>query len=652
MLLHIRSAHIVRSLALAATIFPLVAHAQIKQPMPLPPPVPEATLQDTPYAPGTIELTVDVTDTTRRIIQVDETVPVAPGPLTLFYPKWLPGNHSPSGPISKIGGLVITAGKKHEPISWERNPADVFAFHVNVPAGVKEIHVSFQYLQPLRSGEGRISADDNIIDLEWNTVVLYPSGHFSRDITIKPTLKLPSADWLFATALELDKRNGATVHFKPVTLNTFIDSPLYAGTHFKRIDLSTGPDNPVHLNLFGDDDASITLTPEQITLHKNLVAQAQKLYAGHHYDHYDMLYLISDKVGGVGLEHHQSSEDGSKANYFKDWAGSVIYRDLAAHEYTHSWCGKFRRPADLWTPDFNVVPMRDSLLWVYEGMTQYWGNILTARAGLRSASDTRDILASTAAGFEAAHGRLWRPLEDTTNQPIVSQRSAVSWVSWQRPEDYYTEGMLIWLDADTKIRELSNGAKSLDDFAKLFLGRNSPSFVTETYTLEDVVHDLNAVQPYDWTSFLRTRIYDLAPKVPTDGITRGGYKLVYGDTAPAWRALYEKSAPAVGFSTSLGFSLMKDGTVGDVWWNSIAYKADIVPGMSLLAVNDKVFSVDALKEAILAAEKSKDPIRLTLKRDENVKTIAIDYHDGLRYPTLQRVDGTPDLLDKILAPVQ
>jgi len=636
-----------RSLVLAA-VFPLASNAQIKQPMPLPAPPPEAMPQDTPYAPGTIDLTVDVTDVARRIIQVDETVPVVPGPLTLFYPKWIPGNHSPTGPISKMAGVVITA-RKHETLAWKRDPVDVYAYHVDVPAGVKEIHVAFQYLQPVRAPEGRMSADDDLIDLAWNTVVLYPSGHFSRDITFKPTLKLPGADWKFATALELEKRDGEMVHFAPVTLNTLIDSPLYAGTHYQRIDLSTGPDNPVHLNLFGDDDASITLTPEQITLHKNLVVQAQKLYASHHYNHYDMLYLISDHVGGVGLEHHQSSEDGSKANYFTNWPGTVIMRDLAAHEYTHSWDGKFRRPADLWTPDFNVVPMQDSLLWVYEGMTQYWGNVLTARAGLRSAADTRDILALTAAGFEAAHGRNWRPLEDTTNQPIVSQRSPVSWVSWQRPEDYYTEGMLIWLDADTKIRELSHGAKSLDDFAALFLGKDSPSFVTETYTFDDVVHDLNAVQPYDWAGFLHTRIYELAPNPPEDGITRGGYKLVYTDTVPAWRALYEKSAPGVSFSTSLGFAVMQDGTVGDVWWDSIGYKSGVVPGMSIIAVNDKVFSMANLKEAILAAEKSKDPIRLTLKRDDMVKTIAIDYHEGLRYPTLQRIDGAPDLLDAILA---
>jgi predicted metalloprotease with PDZ domain len=629
---------------------PLAAFAQSPGPQPIPPAAPEMQPLDTPYAPGSIALTVDVSDLTHRVIQVDETIPVLPGELTLFYPKWIPGYHEPNGPISKMAGLVIT-GKKNESIVWTRDTIDVFAFHVTVPQGVKELHVSFQYLQPVRPAEGRFTQSDAILDLEWHTVVLYPAGHFSRQIQITPTLKLPSADWHIATALDVEKTDGATVHFKTTTLNTFIDSPVYAGLHYKRLDLSPDAGDPVFLNLFGDTDGDIALTPEQVQLHKNLAAQAQKLYASHHYRHYDFLYLISDKVGGVGTEHHESSEDGSKANYFTDWQGSVPYRDLMAHEYTHSWNGKFRRPADLWTPDFNVVPMQGSLLWVYEGMTQYWGFVLSARAGLRSAADTRDMIAGYAAGFDISPGRTWRPLDDTGTQPVISQRTPVSWVSWQRPEDYYTEGLLIWLDADTKIRELSGGKKSLDDFVRLFLGKDNGSVITETYTLDDVVHDLNAVQPYDWAGFLKTRVYDLAPQTPKDGITRGGYTLGSTDNEPAWRAYFEKSAPAVSFSTSLGFVVAQDGTIGDVWWNSLAFKAGMVPDMHLIAVNDTTFSVQALRDAIVAAEKSKEPIRLTVKRDEKVTVIPIDYHGGLRYPVLQRIDGTPDRLDAILAPL-
>ncbi|HXB62569.1 MAG TPA: hypothetical protein VNU94_06960, partial [Acidobacteriaceae bacterium] len=517
--------------------------------------------------------------------------------------------------------------------------------------GVKELHVSFQYLQPVRAAEGRFSESDSLIDLEWNTVLLYPAGHFVRDIQITPTLKLPSADWHFATALDVARQDGAVVRFATTTLNTFIDSPLFAGLHYNRIDLSPDADDPVYLNLFGDTDAGIALTPEQIQIHKNLAAQAQKLYASHHYRHYDFLYLLSDKVGGVGTEHHESSEDGNPANYFTDWPGSVVYRDLLAHEYTHSWNGKFRRPADLWTPDFNVVPMQGSLLWVYEGMTQYWGFVLAARSGLRTPSDTRDLIANYAAGFEASPGRDWRPLEDTTTQPVISQRAPVSWVSWQRPEDYYTEGLLIWLDADTRIRELSGGKKSLDDFARLFFGKDNGSVITETYTFDDVVAALNAVQPYDWAGFLKTRIYDLAPNTPEDGFTRGGYKLTYTDTEPAWRAYFEKTAPSISFAYSLGFAVAPDGTIGNVWWDSLAYKAGIVPDMHLIAINDKAFSIAQLRQSLLDAEKSPDPIRLTVKRDDNVTVIPIDYHGGLRYPVLERVDGTPDRLDDILAPL-
>jgi len=635
--------------AFALLIAPLTAFAQTPGPQPIPAAAPEAAPLDTPYVPGALQLTVDLTDVGRRIIQVDEVIPVEPGPLTLFYPKWIPGYHTPGGPISKLAGLVIT-GKKNAPIAWLRDPIDVFAFHVTVPDGVKELHVAFQYLQPIRASEGRLSASDSIIDLEWNTVVLYPAGHFARDIQIVPTLRLPSADWHFASALDVKKTDGAVVHFAQTTLNTFIDSPLFAGLHYKRLDLSPDAGDPVFLNLFGDSDANIALTPEQIQLHKNLAAQAQKLYASHHYAHYDFLYLISDKVGGVGTEHHQSSEDGSPANYFMDWQGSVVYRDLLAHEYTHSWNGKFRRPADLWTPDFNVVPMQGSLLWVYEGMTQYWGYVLSARAGLRSASDTRDFIANVAAGFDASPGRNWRPLIDTGAQPVISQRAPVSWVSWQRPEDYYTEGLLIWLDADTKIRELSGGKKSLDDFVRGFLGKDSPSVITETYTFDDIVAALNAVQPYDWAGFLHTRVYDIQPKTPVDGITRGGYKLAYTDTAPAWRTVYEKSAPAISFAYSLGFVIATDGTIGNVYWDSLAFKAGIMPDMHLLAVNDRAFSMAALREEILAAEKTKDPIRLTLKRDDMVHTISIDYHDGLRYPHFERVGTTPARLDDILEP--
>jgi predicted metalloprotease with PDZ domain len=439
------------------------------------------------------------------------------------------------------------------------------------------------------------------------------------------------------------------VHFKTTTLNTLVDSPLYAGSHYKRIDLSSSPENKVYLDVFADAEEDLAITADEQAAHTKLVAEAAKLYASHHYDHYDFLLLLSDKVGGVGLEHHQSSEDGQKHDYFTNWPGGVLGRDLLGHEYTHSWNGKFRRPADLWTPNFNV-PMQDDALWVYEGMTQYWGNVLTARAGMRTAAQTRDVLARVAANFDISPGRTWRPMIDTTNQPIISQRSPVSWVSWQRPEDYYTEGMLIWLDADTKIRELSGDKKSLDDFAKLFFGVDNGSYITLTYTLDDVVAALNKVQPYDWAGFLRARVYELAPETPKDGFLRGGYKLMYDDTPADWLKLSQATAPFADFSTSLGFTVANDGALGNVWWASPAFKAGITPDMHLQAVNGQTYTPTVLRSMLVTAEKTSTPLQLLLKRGDTFLTVAIDYHGGLRYPHLERVNGTPDRLDAILAP--
>ena len=623
------------------------------QPDPMPPPI--AAPVDQPYV-GPVKLTVDLTDNARRVASVHEDISAEPGAkeLVLLYPQWIPGSHSPNGPISKLAGIVTTVDGQR--VQWVRDRVNVYAFHVPLAAGSKVVGLDFQYLSPVKRMEGRIEVSDQIADLAWNTVVMYPAGYFSRDIDFDPTLKLP-AGWKYATALETASVDGATVTFKRTSLNKLIDSPVYSGVNYKRIELSPTPTDKVFLDVFADAPEDLNITPEQLETHKNLAAEADKLYGSHHYDHYDFLLLLSDKVSGIGLEHHQSSEDGLPANYFTNWAAGVGRRDLLGHEYTHSWDGKFRRPADLWTPNFNV-PMRDDLLWVYEGMTQYFGNVLTARSGMRTPEETREVFARVAAGFEISPGREWRPLVDTTNQPTVSQRTPVTWVSWQRPEDYYTEGALIWLDADTKIRELTGGQKSLDDFAKIFYGPYNGSYITFTYHFDDVVKALNTVAPFDWDSFLKSRVYDLHPAVPLDGITRGGYQLAYTDTPVAWVEKAEAAGGYADFSTSLGFSIgsprddnsKNPGALSNVWWNSPAFKAGVTPDMQLLAVNGTAYTPAVLKQAIVAAENDTKPIDLTFMRGNQLKTIAMDYHRGLRYPSLQRVEGTPDRLDDILAP--
>jgi predicted metalloprotease with PDZ domain len=648
-------AHLASAL-LAAFAFTSIAAAQKQpQPEPVPMPPPIAAPVDKPY-PGPIRLSVDITDLTDRVEKVHEDIPVEPGAkeMVLLYPQWLPGEHAPGGPISALAGIVTTVEGKR--VQWVRDRVNMYAFHVPLSEGAKTVGLDFDYLSPIKRGAGRVEISDAIANLEWNEVVMYPAGYFSRDISVDVTLKLPGG-WKYATALETASATGDEVRFGPTTLNTLVDSPLYAGLYYSRLDLSPTPTDPVHLNIFADKPEDLKMTPEELQAHKNLASEADKLYGSHHYDHYEFLLLLSDKVGGIGLEHHQSSEDGLGPDYLTDWAGGIMDRDLLGHEYTHSWNGKFRRPADLWTPNFNV-PMRDDLLWVYEGMTQYWGNVLTARAGMRTPEQTRDILAEVAARFAISRGRDWRPLVDTTNQPILSQRRPVSWVSYQRAEDYYEEGMLIWLDADTKIRELTGGQKSLDDFCKKFFGVYNGSFITYQYTLEDVVRDLNEVAPYDWQGFLQERVYSLHPEVPKNGFTQGGYRLVYTDRAPDWTDKELAKHGLVDFGTSLGFALGSwgsreagaSGTIGNVYWGSPAFKAGITPDMELVSVNGTAYTGKMLRDAILAAEKDKQPLQLQLHKDNRYWTVSIPYYDGLRYPSLERIEGTPDRLDEILEP--
>lgn len=632
------------AMCLALTTNLLAQNSPGPRPVPLPPPI--AAPVDTPY-PGTISLSVDTTNVKDRIFTVHETIPIKGRDITLLYPEWHPGAHSPSDPVAELAGLVVTANGKHIP--WVRDPVDMYAFHVEAPPEAKTLEVNFDFLAPQDPKRSRISS--TFADVTWNSVLLYPAGYFSRDIKFDTTIRLPEG-WKFACALEVKSQNGSQIEFKETSLNTLADAPLYAGVYFKRVDLSLGQDNPVYLDVFADKPADLEITPEELQFHKNLVIEAQKLFHSHHYDQYDFLFSVSDIVSGKGLEHHRSSEDGSRANYFTDWSAGIPSRALLPHEYTHSWNGKFRRPADLWTPNFNV-PMRNSLLWIYEGLTDYYGNVLTARSGMRTPEQARDVWAQIAAFFGISPGRTWRSLEDTTNEPIISAHGAIqdAWPSFQRGYDYYPESDLIWLDADTKIRELSAGQKSLDDFAKLFFGIDNGSYVTVTYTLEDVVKALTTVQPFDWAGFFRTRVFDVNPSVPENGLTQGGYRLVYNDSEPDWMKKADPTRPT-SFATSLGFSVRQDGGLDGVWWDSPAFKAGITPDMQLQAVNDQKYTAAGLRETILAAEQGKNSIKLLLKRGDEFLTVALDYHGGMRYPHLERVETTPDRLDAILAPAK
>jgi predicted metalloprotease with PDZ domain len=596
--------------------------------------------------PGVIKLSVDATDLAHAIFTVHETVPVAgPGPIVLQYPKWLPGNHSPSGPIDKLAGLVVHAGGQR--LEWTRDPVDVYAFHVDAPAGATTLDLDFQFLSPVSTREGRVVMTQQMLNVEWNADILYPAGYFSRDIQVQPSVKLPTG-WTAATALDAASKTGDVIDYKTTTLNTLVDSPLIAGEYFKAFDLDPGGPARVTLDVIADRPADLDAKPDQINAHKALVQQAYKLYGSHHYGHYDFLLSLSDKMGGNGLEHHQSSEDGTIPKYFLDWDKTPAGRDLLAHEYTHSWNGKFRRPADLWTPNFNV-PMRDSLLWVYEGQTQYWGYVLAARSGLMTKQETLDAIAAVAATYDYRVGRSWRAMIDTTNDPIIAERRPLSWLSWQRSEDYYSEGQLIWLDADTLIREKTQGKRSLDDFAKTFFGVENGSFVTKTYTFDDVAAALNSVYPYDWATFLHQRLEGHGPGAPLDGLRRGGYRLVFD----AKQSDYLKSAELRRKNTdlmfSIGLSVNKDAKLTDVQWDGPAFKAGATEGQEIMAVNGDAYTSDNLKDAITAAKGTSTPIELVVKDKDTFRTVRIDYHEGLRYPHLEREAGVPARLDDILA---
>ena len=619
------------------------AGAQSTGPQPLPMPAPIAAPKDTPYL-GTIGLEVDATDITRHIFSVRETIPVRSGePMVLLYPQWLPGNHSPSGGVDKLAGFTIHA--KGERLEWVRDPVEVFAFHVAVPAGVTTLDLEFQFASPVETNEGRVVMTPDMMNLQWNDVALYPAGYFARQITVEPSVHFPDG-WQFASALETASTGGGLVKFKAVPLETLVDSPIFAGHYFKRLELDPGGPAPVHLNIVADRAELLDVKPEQLEAHRALVRQAYKLYGSHHYSHYDFLLALSDRMGGIGLEHHQSSENGTLPVYFTEWDKNPDSRDLLPHEYTHSWNGKFRRPADLWTPNYNV-PMRDSLLWVYEGQTQYWGFVLGARSGLLTKQQALEAIAATAATYDHRIGREWRTLEDTTNDPVTARRRPLAWRSWERSEDYYSEGELMWLDADTLIREKSEGRRSLDDFARSFFGIDDGSYIPVTYTFEDVVKALNSVQAYDWAKFFHSRLDGHGP-APLDGLARGGYKLVYTETPTDYFKSSEARRRVADLTYSLGIIVGNDGRIGDVLWQGPAFRNGLTVGAQIVAVNGVAYDADRLKSAITEAKRSGAAIELLVKNADRYTTVRFDYHDGLRYPRLERIQGAPARLDEIL----
>jgi predicted metalloprotease with PDZ domain len=601
---------------------------------------------DLPY-PGTIRLSVDASDTARHILRVREIIPLArSGPMTLLYPRWIPGYHRPAGRIDELAGLTVLAGE--QTIPWTRDAEDGFSFALDVPEGATELEIAFQIVTPVADNQGRVVMTPEMLNLQWNKVLLYPAGHYASRIMVEPSIVLPNG-WQAGTALEAAANANNMITYGPVSLETLVDSPMFAGLNFERVDLDPEAEVPFHLNIVADDLTDLAFSDDQIEAHRSLVQQAYRLFDSRHFDHYDFLLALTDSMSGIGLEHHRSSENAVPRGYFTEWDNFTDVRDLLAHELVHSWNGKFRRPADLWVPNFNV-PMRDSLLWVYEGQTHYWGYVLSARSGLWTKQEALDGIAWLAATYDNVAGRQWRSLQDTTNDPILAARRPIPWRSWQRSEDYYSEGLLIWLDADTLIRELSGGTRSLDDFASAFFGIDDGSFEVRTYTFDDLLAALNSVQPYDWASFLRSRLDRVGAPAPLDGIARGGYRLVYTEKPSEHFRSSEIRRGVTDLSFSLGVVIGRDNSLTGVLWEGPAYDAGLTVGNEIVAVDGREFNSERIRDSVARAMNSPAPIVLIVKDGEHYRTVELPYHDGLRYPHLERVADNAARLDEILAP--
>lgn len=633
------------ALMLAALSLPVAA----QDAAPADPALPSAALAvpepvDRPYPGGAMTLEIDASDIQRGTYRVTQTIPLAPGTerLTLLFPEWLPGHHAPRGPIAELVGLQLLANGR--PVPWRRDPLDVYAFHVEPPSGARELVVKFVHTSPLQSSEGRVTMTPEMLNLQWEKMSLYPAGHYVRQIRVKPSVTLP-AGWTAATTLTGKGRSGNRVTWAETDYETLVDSPIFAGAHFRTWDLG----HSVNLNAVADAPELLGLGADSQARLKALVDEARITFGGPPFDRYDFLVALSTRLGGIGLEHLKSSENQLEPENFIDWQGLDWDRNVLAHELVHSWNGKYRRPAGLWTPDYRQ-PMRDNLLWVYEGQTQFWGWVLAARSGLQSKETVLGMIARSAGALSEQPGRTWRSVEDTTLDPIIAARKPKPYHSFARDEDYYAEGALIWLEADQIIRAGTNGRKGLDDFARAFFAHPGGDERVRTYTFEDIVAALNAVHPYDWTAFLQQRVEETGRKPPLAGIEKAGYQLVWRDKPNPYEKARMDHHRHLNLMFSLGLRVDSDGSVSASRWDGPAFRAGIVTGARIVAVNTLAFSPEVLKRAITGAKGGKRPIELLVRRGERYLTIPVAYHGGLRWPWLERKSkGGETSLDRLLA---
>ena len=598
-------------------------------------------------AAPTVTLFVDASSAPRKIFHAKLKFPTSGGDLTLCYPKWIPGEHAPDGPVIDLAGLKFTSGG--QTLKWRRDLLDGFTIHVEVPPGTNEVSADLDFLSPTMFEGGFTagsSATDKMAVISWNQVLLYPKGWKADEITYVASLKLP-ADWKYGTALPIASTNvdkGETqISFQPEPLNTLVDSPVITGEYLKVVKLADDP--LTEMDIAADSAAALDAPQEVWDHYKNLVAQANKLFGAHHYRDYHFLYSLSDHVAHFGLEHHESDDSRVGERGLVDETERKLDASLLPHEYVHSWNGKYRRPADLTTPDYEQ-PMQDDLLWVYEGLTNYLGTVLTARSGLLTQEEAREDLAMTAAGMDHIPGRIWRNLQDTADDAPQLYFAPDAWHSWRRGVDFYDEGTLVWLWADVIIRRQSKGKKTLDDFCKLFHGAPSTGPMVKTYTFDDVVNALNQIAPYDWRGFWTERLTNHGPGAPLGGIEGSGWKVVYDDT-PSEMVRNAEGGRRIDVADSIGLALRDDGVIADTIEGMPAAVAGIGPGMKLIAVNGRQYTPEVLRDALRAGKGGTAPLELLVENTDYYKTYKLDYHGGEKYPHLERDESKPDLLTEI-----
>lgn len=634
------------ALTLAAALLATTPlHAQTlsaPQAVPIAQTVPDA--RDVPY-PGVIGIDIDASDVVRGVYKVTEKIPVAAGTgkLTLLLPEWLPGNHGPRGTMAELVDISFWSGGKR--LEWKRDPVEVFAFHVDLPAGTQTVTAKFLHTSPLQSSEGRITMTHEMLNLQWEKMTLYPAGHYVRQIRVKPSVTFP-AGWTPAVALDGGTASGNRWSWGETSYEVLVDSPIFAGKNFRKWDLG----QRVTLNVVADKPEQLDAKPEYIDQYRALVTEARLAFGANHFDRYEFLLALTDRMGGIGLEHHRSSENQLEPDAFNEWDKSEWDRNLLPHEYAHSWSGKFRRPARLWTPDYRQ-PMQGDLLWTYEGQDQFWGVVLAARSGLQGPEYIHGMLANWAGNFSVQPGRRWRSVEDTGFDPVFAARKAKPYASLSRSEDYYTEGALLWLEADQIIRQGTGGRKSIDDFAKSFFGMRDGDYGQLAFETDEIIAKLNAVYPYDWKGFVEQRLNGVGQPAPVKGLEMGGYRLVWKDTPNPYDKARMTDAKNISLAYSVGLTIDKDNKVVATQWDSPAFNAGVVNGSKILAVNGQAYDQDTIKKAITAA-KDGAPLELLFQRGNAFQTVKIDWTGGLRWPWLERTTPgtTPNGLDRLLAP--